>query len=44
MSAKKPKALYDAPPTSVRCLRCEKVFKSPDKRRIRLCPTCRQRK
>jgi hypothetical protein len=43
---KKPKALVEqhCRPETVRCLRCEKVIKSPDKRRIRLCPVCRQRK
>ena len=43
MSEKKPKPLL-ARPAKVKCLRCDRRFKSPDRRRTRLCPKCRQRK
>ena len=28
----------------VSCLRCNRMFRSPDKRHIRLCPNCRDKK
>ena len=43
MSEKKPKPLL-AKPARVKCLRCERKFASPDRRRIRLCGRCKQRK
>jgi hypothetical protein len=33
---------YNSKPGIVTCMRCQKLFKSPDKLRIRRCPACKK--
>ena len=42
MSEKKP--LSATKPEEVICLKCSRKFTSPDKRHVRICPSCRNKK
>lgn len=44
MSEKKPKGIHASKPATVNCLTCGRKFMSSDKRRNRICPTCKGRK